>query len=173
MRYVMLAVLLSLSVSARCEDAAKPVQAPAPESAAAVAVAKISSGLRMWFQHVKEGLAESSVAGQRQHSARFNAVAAVRGADQTSADPMAPIWKSAAAGKSSRALRIQRGELTSAVDSILDGKLDDGQQKLDAFEKKHVGSPMIADAHDVRAKLTEAQAETVAASPAAPLPVKP
>lgn len=157
MRLLLAAMLLSsslspLAVTVRAEE---------------TAVSRISAGLRQWFAHVKEGLSESSVSGQRQRG-RFNAVAAVRGEEQEAADPAAPVWKSAAAGKASKALSKQRRELAAAVDAIMDGRLEEGQKQLDAFEKAHEGSPMLADAREIRSKLAEAQSQTAAsAAPAA------
>lgn len=150
----MLAVLLAAAAGvARAEDA-KPV-----------AGSRFASGLRQWFLHVKEGLAESSVSSQRQKS-RITAVAAVRGAEQGELDPEKPVWKSAGAAKKSRALKAQRQELAQAVDTALAGDWDAASKKLDAFEAAHPESPLLADAHEIRGKLTEARA--AAAAEAAP-----
>ncbi|MBU6430599.1 MAG: hypothetical protein KGR26_16390, partial [Cyanobacteria bacterium REEB65] len=104
---------------------------------------------------VKQGLSESSVSDRRQMG-HIVAVAAVRGQLQEDVDPTQPVWKSAVAGKRSKALTAQRKELSAAVDDILAGKFDDGRAKLDAFEKAHPKSPMLADAKDIRGKLDEA-----------------
>ena len=119
--------------------------------------ADLSGSLRTWFEHVKQGLAESSVAGQRQHG-RLTAVAAVRGEKQDAADPAKPVWKSPAQTRKAKALRAQKAELGAAVDAILAGKLDEGKQKLDAFEKAHPSSSLLPEAKDMRAHLEQAQA---------------
>lgn len=136
----------------------------APARAGESAVAKMGDSLLSWFKHVKEGLSESSVGSYRQHG-RISAVAAVRGAEQDAVDPQKPVWKSAAAGKKSKALKAQRVELAAAVDAALAGKLDESRAKLDAFEKAHPDSALLADAREIRGKLEEAKAE--GAAPAA------
>lgn len=139
--------------------------AAAPARAEESAVAKMGDSLLSWFKHVKEGLSESSVGSYRQHG-RISAVAAVRGASQDTVDPQKPVWKSAAAGKKSKALKAQRLELAAAVDAALAGKLDDSRAKLDAFEKAHPDSALLADAKEIRGKLDEARTAAAAPAPA-------
>lgn len=137
----------------------------APARAEESAAAKLGDSLLSWFKHVKEGLSESSVGSYRQHG-RISAVAAVRGAEQDSVDPQKPVWKSAAAGKKSKALKAQRVELAAAVDAALAGKLEESRAKLDAFEKAHPDSALLADAKEIRGKLEEAKAAAAAPAPA-------
>lgn len=170
MRYLILGLTLTTSLAAplRAEDAAAAPAAAAPAATTAqkaeAAVFTLSSSVLTWFQHVKEGLAESSVATRRQHG-RITAVAAVRGEGQEDVDPSQPVWKSAVAGKKSKAFRAQRKELSAAVDAILAGNYDEGRQKLDAFEKAHAKSPMLADAREIRGKLDDAVAQAGKAKP--------
>jgi TolA-binding protein len=119
---------------------------------------KAVSALRSWFKHLKEGLADSSVSEHYQRKQAFAAVAAVRGAAQDSVDPKAPAFKSSEKTRRSKELRGERQELTSAVDLILAGKLDEGQAGLDAFIKAHPKSPLLADAKQAREKMKELEA---------------
>lgn len=113
------------------------------------------AGLKSWFKHLKEGLADSSVSEHYQRKGSFAAVAAVRGAAQDSVDPKAPAFKSSEKTRRSKALRAERMELSAAVEQIIAGDLKQGQASLDAFEKAHPKSPLLADARQAREKAKE------------------
>ncbi len=119
--------------------------------------AKLAASMRTWFEHLKEGLTESSVSGQRQRG-RLTAVAAVRGKGQSSVDPDKPAWKSGAGSRKAREMRKQKAEFAAAVDLILNGQLSEGDEKLEAFEKAYPASPLLAEARQARAKVREASA---------------
>src|SRR5262249_2865629 len=70
------------------------------------------AGLKSWFQHLKEGLADSSLSEHYQRHGSFAAVAAVRGAQQDAVDPMTPVFKSSERARRAKDLRAQRTELS-------------------------------------------------------------
>ena len=116
------------------------------------------TGLRSWFKHLKEGLADSSVSEHYQRKGSFAAVAAVRGAEQEGVDPKTPAFKSSEKVRKSKALKAERAELSAAVDLILAGKVKDGETGLESFEKAHPKSPLLADAHQALQKAMELDA---------------
>lgn len=121
-----------------------------------------SSILRTWFQHFKEGLAESSVSSRYQKR-RVTAVAAVRGAKQESVDPGKPHWKGGAKSKKAKQLRMEKAALAKAVDLILEGRIEEGKAGLDAFEKAHPKSSLLPEVREAREKLAELEAAAPAA----------
>ena len=128
------------------------------------------ASLKTFFQKLKEGLSESSVSGDFQKR-RATAVAAVRGNPQDSADPNKPAFKGGAKGKQAAQLKKERAELSSAVDLVIEGKVQDGIAALESFEKKHPKSALLPDAKEAKAKAQELAAEgspNDAAAPAAP-----
>lgn len=124
-----------------------------------------ASILKTWFQHLKEGLAESSVSGRYQ-KARVTAVAAVRGARQGAVEPDKPYWKGASKSKKAEQLKKERAELSSAVELILDGKLQEATAGLDAFEKAHPKSSLLSEVKEARDKAKELEAASAAEPPA-------
>jgi hypothetical protein len=136
-KIALFAALAALAVSVRAEDQAR------------------FSGLRNWFKHLKEGLADSSVSEHYQRKGSFAAVAAVRGAKQDSVDPKVPAFKSSESVRKSKELKAERAELSSSVDLILAGQVKEGEAGLDAFEKAHPKSPLLADARQARQKAKE------------------
>jgi hypothetical protein len=143
MKKIFLTVLLGAAVAAPARSAEE-----APKSAV--------SSLRMWFQHLKEGLSESAVSGHYQ-KANVTAVAAVRGAAQDSVEPEKPQWKG---GKSKKAQqqKAERPGFVKAGELITEGKTQEGSAGLDAFEKAHPKSPLLKDVREARAKLKEMDA---------------
>ncbi len=118
--------------------------------------AGLTDSFKTWFEHLKEGLTESSVSAERQ-TGSMTAVAAVRGDKQSFAELDKPAWKSSGRIKKARELKKQKAELSSAVDLVLQGKMDDGDAKLAAFETAHPDSPYLAEAHQARAKIKQAR----------------
>lgn len=139
------------------KEAAKEAPKEAPKEGAKEKAKKMAAGMRTWFQHLKEGLTESSVSAQRQRVG-VTAVAAVRGNKQSSEELDKPAWKAGAAGEKSRAARDQREAFSGAVDKILEGELEEGISQLDAFEKRYPESPLLGEAREARQKAREAQA---------------
>ena len=174
MRRVMLMAVLGLSVAVSAEDSAKAPLAEAPKPTAeapkaAASLARVTGGLRTWFQHLKEGLTESSVSAQRQRG-HVTAVAAVRGSQQGSAEVDKPAWKSGAQTRKSRLMRQQRQEFAAAVDLALEGKYAEAGGKLDAFQKAYPDSPLLPEVKEAREKAREAQDQAAAAPAATPAP---
>ncbi len=126
---------------------------------------KAVSALRSWFKHLKEGLSESSVSEHYQRRTSLAAVAAVRGSEQDAVDPKAPVFLSSERMRRSKQLRAERAELSSAVDLILAGKLQEGEAGLDAFAKAHPKSPLLADARQAREKAQELEAPAAEKKP--------
>ena len=173
MRNYIIAAALALAVQAGAEEpkAAEPAKSEASQPAGAAA--KIGASLRTWFLNLKEGLSESSVSGQRQKG-RLTSVAAVRGnaqgsdggrsvsglrpAQRDASEADRPAWKSGAQSKKMKQLRLEKAEFSAAVDLILDGKLQQGSEALDAFEQAHPGSSLLAEVQETRGKIKEAQA---------------
>lgn len=146
MRKMLAVLMLGWGVAVHAAEGAKS-EAPRPKP----------SMLRTWFKHLKEGLSESSVAGSFQKS-RVTAVAAVRGAPQGAVEPDKPQWKGGAKAKKAEQLKKEKAELASAVDLILEGKVKEGEAGLEAFEKAHPKSPLLADVAEAREKLKELEA---------------
>jgi hypothetical protein len=126
------------------------------------------SALKTWFQNLKEGLMESSVNEMQQKRGRVAAVAAVRGSKQGVADPDKPEWKSGRRAKRAEAVKQEREELSSAVDLVINGKLEEGITALDAFEQAHPKSPLLIDAKQAREKAKQLAAEPQAEEEAKP-----
>jgi len=114
------------------------------------------SALRTWFKHLREGLSESAVAGQYQKS-KITAVAAVRGAPQQASDPEKPAWKGTARSRKAERLRKEKAEFAKAVDLVLEGKFEEGDQGLAAFEKAHPRSPLLPEVQEARQKAKDLQ----------------
>jgi TolA-binding protein len=120
-----------------------------------------ATSMRSWFQHLKEGLTESSTSAQRQRGS-VAAVAAVRGLEQAGADLEKPAWKSGAKTRKSKEVKAQRQEFSAAVDLAVEGKYAEADEKLEAFEKAHPGSSLLSDVKETRQKVKEAQAQAQA-----------
>ncbi|MBI5883689.1 MAG: hypothetical protein HZB91_11370 [Elusimicrobia bacterium] len=146
----------------RTSAPAKPAGSPAPKAG--------KSWLKTWFQHLKQGLSESAVQGDYQ-KVRVTAVAAVRGTPQDAADQNKPSWKAGAKARKSAQAKAERQEFGKAVDLILEGKSQEGIAALDAFEKDHPKSVLLADVREAREKAR--QMEAAEEAPGAAEPVKP
>lgn len=118
--------------------------------------AGLAGDLRTWFQHFKEGLAESSITAERQ-KVSVTSVAAVRGGPKSLEEAGKPTWKDPALVRKERALKKQKAELAAAVELVLQGQLADGDAKLVAFEKAYPGSPYAVQARQAREKIKQAQ----------------
>ncbi|MBI5622812.1 MAG: hypothetical protein HY924_03435 [Elusimicrobia bacterium] len=137
--------------------------------ASAPAAAKPGKGwLRTWFQHLKQGLTESAVQADYQR-VRVTAVAAVRGTPQDSADQNKPSWKAGAKARKTAQAKTERQEFGKAVDLILEGKTGQGIAALEAFEKAHPKSALLADVAEAkeRARQLEAEGQSPEAAPPA------
>lgn len=126
----------------------------APATAPAAAVKPRKSSFLVWFEHLKKGLADSSVQ-DRYQKRRVIAVAAVRGSPQDSVDPDKPQWKGKRKSKKDLQLKVERGEFAQAVDLILSGRQAEGLAALEAFEKAHPESPILPDVREARQKAVE------------------
>lgn len=132
---------------------AGPVRAEEPKAA--------PSGILGWFQHLKDGLRESSVSGKFQKGHRPVAVAAVRGkpnADDRSDLNQTSMSKSDKEKKAKKALKKERAAFEAAVDLIVAGKLPEAVAALEDFEKKYPSSEYLSDVAEAKAKALELQA---------------
>ena len=86
---------------------------------------------------------------------RTGSVAAVRGAPQKDAAAGEIYWKSGVSDKVKAQLLKERAELAEAAELILQGKLQEGRERLDAFEKAHPKSDFGGDVLEARAHLDE------------------
>jgi hypothetical protein len=129
------------------------------------------SKFMMWFEHLKQGLSESSVQGRYQRGRRVTAVAAVRGSKQDGPDPDKPAWKSGKQAKKAATMKKERAEFAAAVDLIMGGKAPEGVAALEAFEKAHPESPLLPDVKEAKEKAGLMMSEMAAAEkPAADAP---
>lgn len=112
------------------------------------------AALKVWFQHFKEGL-DDSVAGEERQNTDIIAVAAVRGAQQEWAEPNKVYWKDDAKIKKAAQTKKEKAELSAALNKILGGDVKGGETELDAFEKTHPHSRLLADAKKAREKAKE------------------
>lgn len=113
--------------------------------------------LKVYFQHLKQGLSESSLDGMYQKRGLV-AVAAVRGADQKDerTDLAKPQMKDPAREKKIKVRKAESREFEAAVELAVSEKFPEAVAALEAFEKAHPKSPMLADVRDARAKAQEA-----------------
>lgn len=150
-----------------------PVSAYAADAPAAPAAAAPASSLSSWFKHWQLALKKSAVEA-RYRKVRTTSVAAVRGAGQKGSDPKKVAWKGGWSEKKAAERMREREELSAAVDLILNGKTDEAQAALDAFEKNHPMSGLLTDVREAKGKLAEmrsagavpAEAEAKPAQPA-------
>jgi hypothetical protein len=121
--------------------------------------------LKVYFQHLKQGLTESAVQGEYQRG-RGAAVAAVRGSaqDDGRADPDKPVLMQPSKTRRRKAEAAERREFEKAVDSVEDGlqlkdaaKVDEGAAGLEAFEKAHPKSARLGEVREALAKAREIQ----------------
>ena len=112
------------------------------------------AALKTWFQHFQEGLDES-IAGEDRQNTDIVAVAAVRGAQQDAAEPNKVYWKDDAKTKKAAQTKKEKSELSAALTKILGGNIKEGEAALDAFEKSHPHSRLLADARKASEKAKE------------------
>ncbi len=127
--------------------------------------------IRRWFMRWASGLKKSSVQG-RFKNVRTTAVAAVRGSKQDS-NPNLPYWKGTWSDKKSAEREAERKELEASIELVLAGNIEGAGAALDAFEKKHPKSTLLADVAEARLQLTalkEASAPPVEEVPEAVAP---
>lgn len=119
--------------------------------------------LKVYFQHLKQGLTESAVQGEYQRG-RGAAVAAVRGnaQDDGRADPDKPAMKQPSKTHRQKAESAERREFEKAVDLVGEGltlkdeaKVDEGVTGLEAFEKAHPKSARLSEVREALAKARE------------------
>lgn len=153
---------ISLVVLALCAAAAAPVRAEdAP---------KEKPGVLSWFKNWKNTLERSAVEGKYRKMRTATGVAAVRGEEQTSANPEEAYWKDEISEKTEKARMMERAELDAAVTLIMDGKNAEARAALDAFEKAHPKSSFLGQVNEARAKLDELEGKAPAPKPAAAEP---
>lgn len=153
---------ISLVVLALCAAAAAPVRAEdAP---------KEKPGVLSWFKNWKNTLERSAVEGKYRKMRTATGVAAVRGEEQTAANPEEAYWKDEVSEKTEKARTKERAELDAAVTLIMDGKNAEARAALDVFEKEHPKSSFIGQVNEARAKLDELEGKAPAPKPAAAEP---
>ncbi|HBL16922.1 MAG: hypothetical protein A2X36_15790 [Elusimicrobia bacterium GWA2_69_24] len=133
---------------------AVPGPAQAADAPAAAAAPAPASSLSSWFKHWQLALKKSAVEA-RYRKVRTTSVAAVRGAGQKGEDPKKVAWKGGWSEKKAAERMKEREELSAAVDLILNGKTDEAQAALDAFEKSHPLSGLLTDVREAKVKLAE------------------
>jgi len=148
MRILLVVLALSMAVvgTARAEDS--PKEKP---------------GVLSWFKNWKSSLERSAVEGKYRKMRTATGVAAVRGEEQTSANPEEAYWKDEVSEKTEKARMKERGELDAAVGLIMDGKAHEARAALDAFEKAHPKSSFLGQVNEARAKLDEMEGKAPAA----------
>ncbi len=152
-KIVLSAVVLVLgSVALRAAPAEKPKSA--------------LDSIKVYFQHLKQGLTESAVQGDYQRG-RHTAVAAVRGAPQADAraDADKPVMSQPAQTRRQKAEAAERREFEGAVDLVAEGiklksaaKVDAGIAALQAFEKAHPKSLRLGEVREAEGKAQQLKA---------------
>ena len=137
-------------------------QMDAAPSAVSKPAKKVKPKLSQWFKHWKDALEKSAVEG-RYRRVRPGAVAAVRGTPQKDAAAGEIYWKSGVSDKVKAQILKERAELAEAAELILQGKLQEGRERLDAFEKAHPKSDFSGDVLEARAHLEELSKQAVPA----------
>ena len=138
---ILAAAMAFLPVSSRADDAA-------PDKA---------KSLQTWFTHWQQAIKRSAVES-RYKKVRTTSVAAVRGAGQSGDDPKKPYWKGSWSAKRAGERNAERVELEKAVEAILKGDIAAGQAALEAFEKAHPASSLLADVREAKGQLAELKA---------------
>ncbi|MBI2362919.1 MAG: hypothetical protein HYV15_06000 [Elusimicrobia bacterium] len=128
------------------------------------------SSVLSWFKNWKNALERSAVEGKYRRMRTSTAVAAVRGAGQSSKDPGAAYWKGGWSDKRIEERMKERGELAAAVGLIFEEKLPEARAALDAFEKGHPQSSFLEEVADARTKLDELEGKTPAPAAAPKTP---
>ena len=128
--------------------------------------------LKTWFRTWKLALRKKAIQSRYRRGVSVTSVAAVRGDKQSEADPKLPYWKGSWSDKKAAQRLEERKEQSAASDLILDGKFDEAEKALDAFEKAHPKSAYLADIREARIKMAELKAgeKSVEKKPAATEP---
>ncbi|TPW19844.1 MAG: hypothetical protein FD126_2279, partial [Elusimicrobia bacterium] len=147
-----------LVVAALCAAVAGPVRAEDSP--------KEKSGVLSWFKNWKNTLERSAVEGKYRKMRSATGVAAVRGEEQTAANPEEAYWKDEISEKTEKARMKERAELDAAVTFIMDGKPAEARAALDVFEKEHPKSSFLGQVKEARGKLDEMEGKAPAAKAA-------
>lgn len=151
--------------------------AAAPSRAEDKPAPTTKESIMTFFKHLKDSLSQSAVQAERKRG-RVGAVAAVRGADQSSslADPNEPALKGDLRAKKAKLAAAEDAEFAKAVDLVLAGKPDEGVKALEEFKSKHPKSrnlDKVQQAIDEAKTLTSGAADKAAAAPASAAPAAP
>lgn len=112
-----------------------------------------------WLTHLKQGLEKSAVEGSYRKT-NTQAQAAVRGSQQKADDPGKPYWKGGHEQKLAAQRKKERAELAAAVRDVLEGRVAEGEKKLDAFIAAYPASKYAKDAKEALRKVAELKALT-------------
>ena len=146
-------VLAALALPARAADA--PKEAP-------------KSSWKSFFETLVKSLDRSTASRFAKGNVRVVAVAAVRGAGQTSEDPLAPYWKGGWSEKAAEGYKKETEEFRAAAQLLLDGKPDESIAGLKAFKAAHPKSSLLPDVEDALKQAQTAKGEMSASQ--APVP---
>ncbi len=166
-------VLISVAAALPGEAATKPLGEGVPPADAVGRRPKKPASrlgsLKTWFRTWKTALRKKAIQARYRRGISATSVAAIRGSKQSEANPRLPYWKGSWSDKKAAQRLEERKEQSAAIDLILEGKYDEAEKALDAFEKAHPKSAYLADIREARIKLAELKGDK---TPAAESPVK-
>jgi hypothetical protein len=122
---------------------------------------------KSFVQTLVKSLDHSSVSRYQKGTVRITAVAAIRGAGQSSDDPLKPYWKGGYSEKAAEGYKKETEEFSAAAKLLLDGKADEGMSGLQAFKKSHPKSVLLPDVDEALKQAQAAKDEGEKADPPA------
>ncbi|MEW6042129.1 MAG: hypothetical protein AB1633_11475 [Elusimicrobiota bacterium] len=122
-----------------------------------IAFGQETASWKPWFDNLLKGL-KTEIQKRFKTKTRIAAVCAVRGELQD-IDPMELYWKGSISEKAQKKLDEEKKKFKTAVESIVDGKIEEGRKLLQEFLKENPKSLLVPDVKEALSKLPESQPE--------------
>jgi hypothetical protein len=122
-----------------------------------IAFSQETASWKTWFDNLLKGL-KTKIQKRFESKARIAAVAAVRGVLQD-IDPMELYWKGSISEKAQKKLEEEKKKFKTAVESVIDGKIEEGRKLLVEFLKENPESLFVPDVKEALSKLPQSQPE--------------
>jgi len=108
-----------------------------------------------WYDGLLKGL-KTKVQSRLESKNRVSAVAAVRGAKQSS-DPMALYWKGGVSDSAQKKLDAEKAQFAAAVELVIGGNIEEGRKALEKVLKDNPDSVFEPDVKEALSKLPPPQ----------------